>query len=94
MASRSSRGDEPARYRGPRSTAFNMGWQRLAAVASRNRQGRNLEPFDSDLGLCFSVPCAAAGSEWIKGDQRNELSEAIAEFSFCRLSSFRLRGPA
>ena len=41
----------------------------------------------------FSIPCAAAGSEWIKDDQRNELSEALAEFSFRRLSSFRLRGP-
>jgi len=39
-----------------------------------------------------SIPCAAAGSEWIKDDQQNELSER-SEFSFCRLSSFRLREP-
>jgi len=38
------------------------------------------------------VPCAAAGSEWIKDDQQNELSEQ-SEFSFCRLSSFRCREP-
>ena len=38
------------------------------------------------------VPCAAAGSEWIKADQRNVLSER-SEFTFRRLSSFRLREP-
>ena len=41
----------------------------------------------------FDVPSpfAAAGDEWIKGDQQGELFEALAEFSHCRLSSFRQR---
>jgi hypothetical protein len=42
--------------------------------------------------FCCSVPRAAAGSEWIKDDQQNELFER-SEFSFCRLSSFRFREP-
>ena len=60
-----------------------MGCQGHADEASRKRQMRDLNP----------VPLAAAGSEWIKDEQRNELSEALAEFSFRRLSSFRFREP-
>jgi len=53
------------------------------------------EKFSGSARCCFRgdpVPCAAAGSEWIKDDQQNELSER-SEFSFCRLSSFRFREP-
>jgi hypothetical protein len=40
-----------------------------------------------------STPVAAADDEWINGDQQGELFEALAEFSHCRRSSFRLRFP-
>ena len=42
----------------------------------------------------FSTPVAAADDEWINGDQQGELFEALAEFSHCRRSSFRLWEPA
>ena len=35
----------------------------------------------------------ATGAEWINADQQNELSER-SEFSSCRRSSVRRRGPA
>ncbi len=38
-------------------------------------------------------PVAAAGDEWINGDQQGELFER-SEFSPCRRSSFRHRVPA
>ena len=63
-------------------------------MISSTRQVREVVSFkDCVSGFRCSVPCAAAGSEWIKDDQQNELSEALAEFSFCRLSSFRFREP-
>ena len=44
--------------------------------------------------LTVPSPFAAAGDEWIDGDQQGELFEALAEFSHCRRSSFRQRVPA
>ena len=43
-----------------------------------------------EKGVTFAV----AGDEWINGDQKGELFEALAEFSHCRRSSFRQRVPA
>ncbi len=50
-------------------------------------------------GFCYAyvlvfTPFAVAGDEWINGDQKGELFEALAEFSHCRRSSFRQRVPA
>ena len=42
----------------------------------------------------FFTPVAVADDEWINVDQQGELSEAQAEFSPCRRSSFRHREPA
>ena len=80
---------EPARYRGPRGIVVDMGWQDQSVQTSCIQQVHYL----ISGPLCSSVPRAAAGGEWIKADQRDELSEALAEFSFRRLSSFRLREP-
>ena len=49
------------------------------------------------LGCCFRgdlVPCAAAGSEWIKDDQQGELSEALAEFRTAGFHLFACGNPA
>ena len=46
------------------------------------------------LFMLLPSPVAAAGDEWINGDQQGELFEALAEFSHCRRSSFRHRVPA
>ena len=44
MALRESRGDEPARYRGPRRTAVKMEWQGHADETVYSTQGRNFKP--------------------------------------------------
>jgi hypothetical protein len=62
-------------------------------MISSTRQVWNVASFnDCASGFRCSVPCAAAGSEWIKADQRNVLFER-SEFAFRRLSSFRCREP-